>query len=217
MSIFNSTASHIRENLVYMVLDKVAVAYPDLDTDELLQKLKDHTDVYEYHNYQHCYQVALNAFDGAQYHGLSEETAVEMFFAGLFHDACYSRAELDGTNYDVVEEKNLRDAVEFAKFSLRDSGLELPRMHDLIYATRFPRASSLGTLEEQILADADLLQNVAVDRHDWYQALAEETGTVVTEDTSRSWLVGQIDTLFFTDWAKEQIRETFEPVENQPL
>lgn len=210
MSVFNNEHAHIKEITVFGMLDHHSPNYPLLDPDNLIERLKDRTSDNPYHNYQHCYQVAINASDGAIYHGADEKTQFILFLAGLFHDSCYQCAPA-GVKAEDQEVLNIKTATDFA---VNEIGVFAPEFIDnikiLIEATRFPRVKKPGiSLGEQIVADSDLLQNVANDRLEWWEALSEETGMTVTEETTETWLLGNLDNLFHTDWAKDLVKQSF--------
>lgn len=107
-----------------------------------------------YHTVAHAFRVATYAYWAGKLAGLLETELLELLVAGLFHDAGHSKdAEMD--DRDNV-------AVAVSVFRSHDfDWVETEKVVRLIQVTTVEpykvRRVKVGTLQEQIMADADLL------------------------------------------------------------
>lgn len=155
-----------------------------------------------YHNNDHCYNVAVDAYDlGKEFPELSENTLRHLLVAGLFHD--YSH-----TGYSHPDILNIAAALQFIEDispKLSNMGLSPMRIADLIYSTVNPATpGSITRLEQMIIRDADLLGWCQEENHDKFlEGLTIEFEEPVTRESTKKFLSS---TKFYTEQAVTKFR-----------
>jgi len=164
-----------------------------------------------YHNYQHCFVVALNCLAGAEAEGLDEDATRLLFLAALYHD------------YGHAGESNLADAFNLAAAlqGMRQwlemleeewvTGDDLNIIANLILSTEASHRVEPHTAAERILLDADSLATDAEDCMTWFTALSKEHGDAVTYEEHtlvRSSIRFLSTRQFFTKWGSRR-RDAF--------
>jgi len=154
-----------------------------------------------YHNNQHAYSVALLSYQGGVENGLELDELKLLFIASLFHD-------WNHTGGRSSEQVNLANAVEGALRLMRlqkHPEKDLWTVMFLIYATdnRFDRTGSPSyPLMKQIIADADILQNVEPDYGWFISGLSVELNAPITLESTRKFMA---EHNFHTNWARSKV------------
>ena len=156
-----------------------------------------------YHNNDHCYNVAADAYDlGKEYRELTLDDLRHLLVAGLFHDYAH-------TGYSHPDSMNITAAVHFIQTverGLTGMGLEPEEVIRLIRATENPAPPGVGyRLDEKVMRDADLLGWCREsNREKFLHGLSIELEEPVTQDSTRKFLSS---TKFHTRKAYEKFRE----------
>lgn len=151
-----------------------------------------------YHNFQHLLTVANRAVQGSRYYDLPHTVQQAIIIAGLCHDADYIVGE--------AESVNIPRAKCSAQQLCESFGVEeeiTAQVMTLIDATEFPH-HVVKPLEEQIIQDADLMQNLEEDCTKFLKGLCQEKNDDTIADPAFPTVDG-----FNTQWAKELYCEKF--------
>ena len=151
-----------------------------------------------YHNFQHLLTVANRAVQGARYYNLSHTVQKALIIAGLCHDADYIVGE--------AESVNIPRAKRSAQQLCENFGIKkeiTTQVMTLIDATEFPHYA-VKTIEEQVIQDADLMQNLEEDCAKFLKGLCQEKNDDTIADPAFPTVAG-----FNTQWAKELYCQKF--------
>ena len=144
-----------------------------------------------YHGFQHLITTALNVHAGAVAENLDVQDERIVVLAALWHDFDHEGAK-------VPDADNINAAVS-GFFSYDDSPNSIRQaVAAAIRATHVPGGIA-ATQGQKILRDADLLQCLEPDGPVFMAGLAAETGTIVTPESTREFL---LKTELHTNWAK---------------
>lgn len=156
-----------------------------------------------YHNNDHCYNVAVDAYDlGKMFPEISEETLKHILVAGLFHDYAH-------TGYSHPDNLNIAAALYFVRsisVPLLAMGLNVGTLIRLIKATENPSPPNVEySLDEMIMRDADLLGWCQEENHEKFlHGLTVEFEEPVTRESTKKFLSS---TKFYTVHAVEKFKE----------
>jgi hypothetical protein len=156
-----------------------------------------------YHNNDHCYNVAVDAFDlGKMFPEMDERSLRHLLVAGLFHDYAH-------TGYSHPDNLNIAAAEQYV-FSiaphLKAMGLNVGRIIRLIRATENPSPPNRKySLDEKIIRDADLMGWCQEENHEKFLlGLSIEFEAPVTRESTKQFLSS---TKFYTSHAVEKFKE----------
>jgi hypothetical protein len=140
-----------------------------------------------YHNSGHLFTVALNCAQAADYYELGKDEKITLFLSGLYHDYGHSA----GKQSDII---NISQAVLCAMRNISVleamSNKALDVIADNIHATVQPSLLH-GTelsLQQKIIADADMMQWCEADADEFMVGLSVELGFPVTWDSTKEFL-----------------------------
>lgn len=159
-----------------------------------------------YHNNDHCYNVAVDAFDlGKEYIGsgkVSLRMLQHILVAGLFHD-------YDHTGYSHPDKLNIDNAVMFIRSQtaiFSSLKLNTDRLIRLVKSTQNPaRLHPEYNFEEQIMRDADLLGWCHEQNHEKFlHGLSIEFEAPVTVESTKQFFR---NTYFYTEAAKRKMTD----------
>ena len=156
-----------------------------------------------YHNNDHCYNVAVDAFDlGEMFPEMNERSLRHLLVAGLFHDYAH-------TGYSHPDNLNIAAAEKFIKdiaLNLKAMDINVGRIIRLIRATENPSPPNrLYSLDEKIIRDADLLGWCQEENHEKFLlGLSIEFEEPVTRESTKKFLSS---TQFHTSQAEEKFKE----------
>lgn len=156
-----------------------------------------------YHNNDHCYNVAVDAFDlGEEFPEISEDTLRHLLVAGLFHDYAH-------TGYSHPDNLNISAALQFVWLispELEEMGLDVLTLTRLIKATENPsRPNAKYSLDEMIMRDADLMGWCQEENHTKFlHGLSVEFEEPVTIESTKQFLSS---TKFYTERATMKFKE----------
>lgn len=192
IEVMRNRATVLREYLKTFDLPEDYVEYitnPDNNPSNLLP----------YHNANHCFTVAVNTINAAEYYRLTSIDQVELIIASTFHDWGHS-----GTNNETY---NIQQAVNSYTDSVgiyKATSLNHLNIIRLIRATEYPHLPVV-TLSEQIIQDADILQYAHTDYKKWVKAYNEETGQDKSLKDTAVWLSTQ---KMNTTWGQQKLEKT---------
>jgi hypothetical protein len=140
-----------------------------------------------YHNSGHLFTVALNCAEAADYYELGKDEKITLFLSGLYHDYGHSA----GKQSDII---NISQAVLCAMRNI--SALEtigskaLDIIADNIHATVQPSLlhGAELSLQQKIIADADMMQWCEPDAEEFMEGLSAELGFPVTWHSTKEFL-----------------------------
>lgn len=140
-----------------------------------------------YHNTGHLFTVALNCAQAADYYELGKDEKITLFLSGLYHDYGHSA----GKHSDII---NISQAVLCAMRNI--SALEsldrkaLDVIADNIHATVQPSLlhGAELSLQQKIIADADMMQWCEPDAEEFMDGLSVELGFPVTWNSTKEFL-----------------------------
>jgi hypothetical protein len=156
-----------------------------------------------YHNNDHCYNVAVDAYDlGKEFPEISESTLKHLLVAGLFHDYAH-------TGYSHPDVLNIAAALQFIdeiSLKLVSMGLSSTRIAHLIYSTMNPAPpGGIHRLDEMIMRDADLLGWCQEENQEKFlEGLTIEFEEPVTRESTKKFLSS---TKFYTEQAVEKFKD----------
>jgi hypothetical protein len=156
-----------------------------------------------YHNNDHCYNVAVDAYDlGKEFPEINENSLKHLLVAGLFHDYAH-------TGYSHPDNLNIAAALQFVRKigpELKTMGLNVATIIRLIKATENPSPpNSKYSLDEKIMRDADLLGWCQEENHEKFLlGLSIEFEEPVTRESTKKFLAS---TEFYTSQAVEKFKE----------
>lgn len=174
---------------------------PEEYVEYITNKDNNPSNLLPYHNANHCFTVAVNTIDAAQYYRLTDIDQLELIIASIFHDWGHS-----GTSNEAY---NIQQAVNGYTDSVgvyKATSLNHLNIIRLIRATEYPHLPVV-TLAEQIIQDADLLQYAHTDYKKWVEAHNEETGLNKTLSETAVWLQTQ---RMNTDWGRNKQDKTIQ-------
>ena len=135
-----------------------------------------------YHNVQHLFTVALRAYEGADFYGLSSKATRVLFVAALLHDLGHAADPSVHDVENVVHSANL--ASELLVDDVSFSTKEMNRIVNLIVGTDRSRTLVSSDPLQGILNDADMMQSFEEDSEIWLNGLAAETNSIVNIETT---------------------------------
>lgn len=164
-----------------------------------------------YHNSGHLLTVALNCAEAADYYELGKDEKITLFLSGLYHDYGHSA----GKQSDII---NISQAVLCATRNI--SALEhLPNkaldvIADNIHATVQPSLlhGAELTLQQKIIADADMMQWHEHDADDFMAGLSIELGFPVTWESTKEFL-SQYNPK--TSWGRHKLEDLINAIESR--
>lgn len=157
-----------------------------------------------YHNNEHCYNVAVDAYDlGKNFPEIDEDSLRHLLVAGLFHDYAH-------TGYSHPDNLNIAAAIAFIEeiaAELAAMNINVGRIVRLIKATENPSPpNSEYELDEMIIRDSDLLGWCQEENHEKFlNGLSIEFEEPVTRESTKRFLAS---TKFYTSQAKDKFRES---------
>lgn len=155
-----------------------------------------------YHNNQHSFTVALNAYQGGLIAGKNLRECQMLFLAGLYHDWNHTGTADEGRNI-VQALVGWLEAVEAHGSPL--SSKDVIAVTQLIEATDTTKTDHEYTEMEGILCDADALQSLEEDSEFFFKGLSEELGFPVTEETTKEFYQHHP---LHTTWAKMRLMDS---------
>jgi hypothetical protein len=156
-----------------------------------------------YHNNDHCYNVAVDAYDlGKMFPEMNERSLRHLLVAGLFHDYAH-------TGYSHPDNLNIAAAEQFVKSiapDLKSMDINVGRIIRLIRATENPSPPNRKySLDEKIIRDADLLGWCQEENHEKFLAgLSVEFEEPVTRESTKRFLSS---TKFYTKQAVQKFKK----------
>ena len=156
-----------------------------------------------YHNNDHCYNVAVDAYDlRKEFPEISEDILKHILVAGLFHDYAH-------TGFSHPDKLNIAAAVQFVRkisSQLETMGLNVKTLIRLIKATENPSPPNREyLLDEMIMRDADLLGWCQEENHEKFLlGLSIEFEEPVTRESTQKFLSS---TKFYTTHAVEKFKK----------
>lgn len=166
-----------------------------------------------YHNSGHLFTVALNCAEAADYYELGKDEKITLFLSGLYHDYGHSA----GKHSDII---NISQAVLCAMRNI--AALEaldrkaLDVIADNIHATVQPSLLH-GTelsLQQKIIADADMMQWHEPDAEEFMTGLSVELGFPVTWDSTKEFLSKYHPK---TSWGRAKLDALIATIESCPV
>lgn len=157
-----------------------------------------------YHNNDHCYNVAVDAYElGKEFLEISDNALRHLLVAGLFHDYAH-------TGYSHPDNLNIAAALQFIReisSELEKMSLDVRTIIRLIKATENP--APLNTeyaLDEMIMRDADLMGWCQEENHEKFlKGLSIEFEEPVTIESTKRFLSS---TKFYTEQAEQKFKKS---------
>lgn len=156
-----------------------------------------------YHNNDHCYNVAVDAYDlGKMFPEMNERSLRHLLVAGLFHDYAH-------TGYSHPDNLNIAAAEKYIKDiapHLKSMEISVGRIIRLIRATENPSPPTREySTDEKIMRDADLMGWCQEENHEKFLlGLSIEFEEPVTKESTRKFLSS---TKFYTVQAEKKFKE----------
>lgn len=165
-----------------------------------------------YHNSGHLLTVALNCAEAADYYELGKDEKITLFLSGLYHDYGHSA----GKQSDII---NISQAVLCAMRNISAlEGLDnkaLDVIADNIHATVQPSLlhGAELSLQQKIIADADMMQWHEHDADDFMAGLSVELGFPVTWESTKEFLSKYNPK---TSWGRHKLEDLLATLESCP-
>jgi HD superfamily phosphodiesterase len=153
-----------------------------------------------YHNSQHLLTVAKYAYDMGIHYKLKADEMRVLYLAALYHDFDHTMSSQDD-NVNIL--RAVTSAQKHISALEPNSELILPTVVSLISSTVSPNTPEPQSMLEEILQDADVLQNIESDAVVFWEGLHFEKGLTVTKDSTAVFLR---EHKFNTAWAENSVK-----------
>ena len=188
-----------RKEKIQAILNKLNLKYDYLKYLDDYNKGKDNP----YHNNEHCFTVAINCFEGAIFHNLSENDTRNTVIAALFHDFNHSAGiHTDDINVQIAIEGTKDFLTNIPKDKEYFNENNIKDICNIISVTQYPFIKTPHTLQEKIIRDSDLMQYLEPDGEEFLNGLAKELNLNLNWEQTFNFIDSQTK---HTEWGEQKL------------